>query len=153
MLCQPYFFIVFSFVKKYQLRSKNSDPCPVQLRIYIVSTFSKCCWIAGGWSAFSQCLTNTNYYMINSCKYFSSFSKNTEWCCDKSCLWPNCGVWCGEENKMFVGYKTCIIVFFFFKYCEQSDCHPATQQHLEKVEVIEILNCIGRSGGVNAWIP
>ena len=29
----------------------------------------------------------------------------------------------------------------FFKHCGQADHHPAMQQHLEKVEAIEVLHC------------
>ena len=55
-------------------------------------------------------------------------------------VWPNCSVWCGEENKMFRGEKTCIN-WIFFKHCEQTDHHPTMQQYLEKVEAIEVLDC------------
>ena len=29
----------------------------------------------------------------------------------------------------------------FVKHCEQADHHPTMQQHLEKVEAIEVLHC------------
>ena len=41
---------------------------------------------------------------------------------------------------MFGGDKTCIS-WLFVKHCEQADHPPAMQQHLEKVEAIEVLHC------------
>ena len=41
---------------------------------------------------------------------------------------------------MFGADKTGIS-WLFFKHCEQADHHPTMQQHLEKVEAIEVLHC------------
>ena len=41
---------------------------------------------------------------------------------------------------MFGGDKTCTS-WLFVKHCEQTDHLPAMQQHLEKVEAIEVLHC------------
>ena len=41
---------------------------------------------------------------------------------------------------MFGGDKTGISQLFV-KHCEQTDHHPTMQQHLEKVEAIEVLDC------------
>ena len=41
---------------------------------------------------------------------------------------------------MFVGDKTSIS-WLFVKHCDQTDQYPTMQQHLEKVEAIEVLDC------------
>ena len=50
---------------------------------------------------------------------------------------------------MFGGDKTCISRLFV-KHCEQTDHHPAMQQHLEKLEAIEVLHCAGNSD-IGSW--
>ena len=41
---------------------------------------------------------------------------------------------------MFGGDKTWVSRLFV-KHCEQTNHHPTMQQHLEKVEAIEVLDC------------
>ena len=43
-------------------------------------------------------------------------------------------------RKMFGRDKTCISRFSV-KHCEQTDHHPTRQQHMEKVEAIDVLHC------------
>ena len=52
---------------------------------------------------------------------------------------------------MFGGDKTGISQLFV-KHCKQTDHHPTMQRHLEKVEAIEVLDCIIFELGCDCYV-